>query len=140
MITANDINKEMLNIHKLKNGALVMGISGHGFRFSDGTACGAQNQDITDSLTLTRQFALVKHIAGMSVNEVKMILTEPQQQILQKLSEFTDLIIVPFPVLSSLKEQGIRHLFPKCVAFNATPETARALPQDKIVDVNNWSW
>lgn len=140
MLRPEDIKLEDLVVHTLSNGCTVMGISDHGFQFSDGTRVGAQNRQVVDSITLTRQFALIKHVGPMAVNEVKMILTDEQQRILQKLETFADIIIVPFPVLVALKQQNIRHLFPKCVAFNATPDTARNQPSEKIVDINNWSW
>jgi hypothetical protein len=49
-------------------------------------------------------------------------------------------VILPFPVLVALREQGIRDRYPNAVAFNATLETQRVPPDEKIVDIHNWSY
>lgn len=139
-LTADKITKDMVSIHTLNNGITVMGISAHGFVFSDGSRCMRQSQEIVDSLTLQRRFSLIKHISNMAVNEIAMHLSDEQQKILQKLEQFADIIIVPFPVLVALREQNIRHLFGKCLAFNCTPDTQRLAPSEKVVDISNWSW
>jgi len=129
-----------MKTHKLTNGAAVLSISGHGFRFSDGTESEAQEMSIVDFFTLRRQNRKVGEIKGMPLNEVRMALAKNQQDELKRLSELVDIVIVPFPVLAAMREQGIRDEFPNCVAFNATPETQRSAPQDKVVDITNWSY
>ena len=60
-------------IHTLANGATVLITSpGHGFKFSDGTACEGQYKDVCDRLTLQRSLRKVGSIKGMDVNSVTM--------------------------------------------------------------------
>jgi len=63
-----------------------------------------------------------------------------QIDFLKELSVMADIVIIPFPVLTAIREQGIRLEFPNCVAFNATPETMRSAPDEKVVDISNWSY
>lgn len=129
-----------MQIHRLASGASVISLSPHGFRFNDGTVAEPQDRGVCDRLTLRRQLRAVGEIAGMAVNEVSMPLTSEQVQFLHEVRAQADLVILPFPVLSALREQGIRDQFPNCVAFNATLETQRCAPDAKIVDINNWSY
>lgn len=50
-----------------------------------------------------------------------------------------DLILVAFPVISALKEMGLKDEFLKVVSFFATKETQRAIPREKVIDINRWS-
>lgn len=127
-------------IHTLRSGARVISLSAHGFKFSDGTESDAQLPEVVAAFTLQREYESRGEIAGMAVNQMSMILTAEQLTELKSLAEKADLVILPFPALTALREQGVREQFPNCVAFNATPETQRAAPQDKIVDINNWSY
>ena len=53
-------------IHTLANGATVLSLSpGHGFRFSDGTACGPQDAALCDRFALRRETLEVGAIKGM---------------------------------------------------------------------------
>jgi hypothetical protein len=131
----------MCKIHTLSSGATLISLSpGHGFRFSDGTEAEAQDKAVCDRFTLVRQLTKVGEIKGMALNQVKMLLSDEQQAALREIATKADLVVLPFPVLSALREQGIRDQFPNCVAFNATPETMRSPPAEKIVDINNWSY
>jgi len=127
-------------VHELKNGYLVMPISSHPFKFSDGTTSPSQLDEVVHSLTLQRTFRVVKKIGDMNVNEVTMITSVEQEKLLLQLQELCDIIIAPFPLIVALRVKGNRHFFPKLLAFNATDETRRSPPSEKIVDVNNWSW
>ena len=130
-----------MKIHQLASGATVLVTSpGHGFVFSDGTKADAQDKAVCDRLTLKRELRPAGTIAGMALNEVKMLLSDEQQAFLAELCQKANLVLVPFPVLSALREQGIRDKFPNAVAFNATPDTMRSAPADKVVDINNWSY
>ena len=129
-----------INIHSLKNGATVISVSNHPFQFSDGTASQPQTQEVCGKLTLERTLVRKGYIKGMPLNQISMLLSFEQQEFLGKLCTLADIVIVPFPVLSALREQGIRHLFPNAVAFNATQETQRSAPNEKVVDINNWSY
>jgi uncharacterized spore protein YtfJ len=134
------VQNNMIVTHTLTNGATIMPISLHGFTFSDGTTCQGQIPEVVNSLNLKRECKLKKTIKGMDVNEISMVLSEEQEEILLELMELVDLVIAPFPVLVSLRESGKRPLFCRIVAFNATSETMRLAPSEKIVDITNWSW
>jgi len=134
------LKKELIVVHTLQNGATVTSISNHHFLFSDGTRMETQHPDITKLFTLSRVVQNHGEIKGMRVIEVQMEISPEQQSLLQDLSSLVDLVVIPFPVLVSLREQNIRHLFKNCVAFNATQATQRLPPEQKIIDINNWSW
>lgn len=128
-------------IHTLASGATILVTSpGHGFRFSDGTVASAQDKAVCDRLTLKRELRSVGSIKGMALNEVRLVINDEQQAFLTDLCQKADLVLVPFPVLAALREQGIRDKFPNAVAFNATSDTSRSAPADKVVDINNWSY
>jgi Xaa-Pro aminopeptidase len=93
-----------------------------------------------DFFTLKRDYRKIGEIRGMPLNEVRMVLDDNQLEALRQIAKIVDIVLVPFPVLTSLREQSIREQFPNVVAFNATTETQRSAPQDKVVDVNNWSY
>jgi len=135
-----DLNTVPPVIHSLKNKKTVMPISNHGFNFSDGTKCPSQKSEIVEALTLTRTFSKVGMIGKMNVNKVEMTLDEKQEELLMTLASMADIVIAPFPVLLYFHLNKKRHLFPNVLAFNATSETQRGAPGDKIVDINNWSW
>lgn len=128
------------NVHVLANGATVITVSAHPFTFSDGTVSLAQGEEVVKALTLQRQSALVGTIKGMRVNVTRMILSTDQQTLLENWCRQADVVLVPFPVLTALREQGIRERFPNALAFNATKETMRSAPDQKVVDLDNWSY
>ena len=130
-----------MNVHKLVSGATVLVTSpGHGFKFSDGSESGPQDRDVCDKLTCKRVSRKVGEVKGMALNETRMTLDEQQLAYLGELCTKADLVLVPFPVLQALREQGVRERFANAVAFNATSDTQRAAPSDKIVDIQNWSY
>jgi len=132
---------DIMNIHNLLSGATVLITSpGHGFKFSDGTSCPGQDPELCGKLTLKREIRKVASIKGMDVNQVAMILSEEQIALLKDLANQADLVMIPFPVLTALREQGVRDQVQNCVAMNATLDTQRSAPSDKIVDINNWSY
>ena len=128
-----------MNIHTMNNGATILSTSPHGFKFSDGTEC-LGNPELATLLTLERQNKEVTTIKGMRVNQVQMILSPKQVHLLAELAAMVDIVIIPFPVLTALREQELRDRLPNCLAFNATAETQRSAPQDKVVDIGNWSY
>ena len=129
-----------MKIHKLNNGATIITTSAHAFKFSDGSISEPQDVDVVNKFTLARTESKVDEIKGMTVNQVSMTLSEDQLKSLQELCVSADIVLIPFPVLTSLREQGIRSQFKNALAFNATKDTQRAAPGDKIVDLNNWSY
>lgn len=129
-----------MKIHTLSNGAKVLSLSLHGFHFSDGTECEGQDKELVDEFTLERKFEAMFPIKGMKVNKMAMVLSEHQLARLSELSTQVDIVILPFPMLTALREQGVRENYPNCVAFNATKDTMRSPPDEKIVDIDNWSY
>ena len=128
------------NLHTLKNGATVIGLSAHGFRFSDGTESKPAPEHLVEALTLAREFLLVKHIKGMQVNRGTLVLSYDQCSLLDEVCAMADIVILPFPVLAAMRDAGIRDRFPNAVSFNATTETRRSPPSEKVIDVDNWSY
>lgn len=130
-----------MRIHTLVSGATVLVTSpGHGFRFSDGSIAEPQDKSVCDLLTLKRVSRKKGEIKGMVLNETILQIDHLQQEYLAGLCKNADIILLPFPILAALREQGIRDQFPNAVAFNATAETQRSAPIDKIVDLDNWSY
>lgn len=127
-------------VHTLSNGATVISLSPHEFRFNDGTVSPPQKPEVVVLFNLTREFREVTEIKGMKVVEVAMRLSGDQITALEEVSDMADIVILPFPVLTALREQGCRQMFPNCVAFNATAETQRSAPTEKVVDINKWSY
>ena len=130
-----------MNIHTLENGTTILVTSpGHGFKFSDNTVAQAQEKEVCDKLTCERVSGTVRVLNGMNLNETRMVLSDESLQFLKEIAAMADLILVPFMVLNALREQGMRGNYPNVVAFNATTETQRSAPADKIIDIGNWSY
>jgi hypothetical protein len=129
-----------MKIHTLNNGATVISLSAHPFTFSDGTIAESQDETLVREFTLPRELESMPAIAGMKVNRTNMILSEDHLVRLDELASSVDVVILPFPVLTALREQGVRDKFPNCLAFNSTVETQRSPPNEKIVDIDNWSY
>jgi hypothetical protein len=130
-----------VHIHTLSNGNTIASISAHGFRFSDGTVSAAQLPEVVEKFTLTRATEVVRVVKGMRLCRTFFKVTPEQLDELRYLHAIVDLVVVPFPFLTALREAGVRDMFPRVVAFNATPETQRAAnPSDKVVDIDNWSY
>lgn len=127
-------------IHTLASGATVVSLSAHEFRFSDGTVSLPQVPEVVNLFTLHRHFEEKGEIKGMKVVETSMVLDTKQCILLRELAEMADIVILPFPVLTALREQGCRDKFPNCLAFNSTPETQRSAPNEKVIDLNRWSY
>ena len=130
-----------MRIHTLKSGATVLVTSpGHGFKFSDGSIAEPQEKSVCDLLTLKRVSKKRGEIKGMTLNETLLQIDHLQQEYLAGLCREADIVLLPFPILAALREQGIRDQFPNAVAFNATVETQRSAPAEKVVDIDNWSY
>jgi len=133
----------------LKSGRMVIPTSFHGSKFSDGTVFDPSDEDVQaikdfwGSLTVAREFSSVKHaFSGIGVVESTQRVTD---EALEKLREVQTnhpdaIILASFMLVSALKEMGIRDEFPQVLCTNATEDTKRARPQDKIWDVERFAW
>jgi hypothetical protein len=127
------------SFHVLKNEERVAITSPHGFKFTDGTeAIEGASREATDMITVERQMVEVRPRLTAS----KLSLGEEALATLADLNQQAEWVIVPFMVLSALREMGLRDdpRFSNVVAYNATAETRRLAPQDKVVDIDNFAW
>jgi hypothetical protein len=125
----------------LKNyNANIGSISGHSFKFSDGSELEGQLPELVAKFDIKRETIKVGELAGMPVYQQKFTLTEDQLLELELLGSKVTLVIVPVILLDALRQMQQRDDFPYLVAFNATKETQRSAPADKIVDIENWSY
>ena len=128
------------NVHVLANGGTVITTSAHGFKFSDGTSCGPQDVQFVSQFTLKKSYKVSRQIKGMNLTCSKFVVSEEQYNLLQDIASKADIVLVSFQLLQALHDTfGANAAFGNVVCFNATPETSRSAPNDKIVDVNNWS-
>ena len=125
------------NLHVLSNGATVVTTSPHPFKFSDGTEAPPQNEEFCKYFTLQKNFQVLREVQGMKITKTSFVLSKPQIDCLNIVSYNCSIVLVPFPVLQTLKEGN--HLYSNVVAFNSTPDTSRSPVDQKVVDINNWS-
>jgi hypothetical protein len=132
---------------RLKNNVLVVPTSFHGSRFSDGTVFEPSQEQIEQIksdwslLTIKREFEPVEGIPVPTSRSRQIISNEALAAL--KAAEFepgNTVVLVSFMVASALHESGRRGNFPHVLATNATPETARSKPEEKIWDVGNFAW
>jgi hypothetical protein len=129
-----------MKLHKLASGLVIGLTSPHGQKFSDGTeAVEGATMEFSQSLSVKRDFQVVQE-TPFRATESTQFMTEGSLELLRKSSDQVDIVLVPFMLLAALKTMGLRSEFPKVVAFNATKETSRSAPQEKVVDVDNWAW
>jgi hypothetical protein len=126
-------------VHILKNGEVVVITSSHGYKFSDGSiAENGASKEAAEKIEVKRTFSQVRE----RVFESKQYLTPESLLILEKLNNKGNWVLVPFFVVSALHSMGLREdpRFTNIVAYNATAETKRSRPSEKIVDINKWAW
>jgi hypothetical protein len=129
-----------MRVHKLLNGASLVSLSPHGFRFSDGTESDGQDRAFVDQFTLTKEFSVVREVGGMKLTRTRFVVCKEQKTLLAQVANEVTLVLVPFQFLQALQESlETGESFANVVAFNATKETTRSAPDQKVVDVNNWS-
>ena len=129
------------NTHTLANGASLVTFSPHGFKFSDNTECPPQLKTFCDFFTLSKKFEVVREFKGMKFTKTSFNLTLEQFQEIQNLKHH-DILLMPFQLLQAVHDSEFNSVLEpilNAVAFNATKETSRSNPQDKVVDINNWS-
>jgi hypothetical protein len=131
---------------RLKNGQVVIQTSPHGGKFSDGTVFEPSKEDIEEIkatwvkwLNVKREFETVDGFLVPTTKSTQSLSAEGVKA-LEKYRDKNALILVSFMILSALKEMGVRDEFPYVVGMNATKETARSTPQDKVIDVENFAY
>jgi len=131
---------------ELKNGMEVIQTSPHSVRFSDGTEfipTSAGIDIIKDKwvilLNVKREFTVVPGFIVPTTKSTQR-LSDEGVDALRSFKNDGCLVLVSFMILAALKEMGIRDEFPYVVGINATKETSRSAPQDKICDVNNFAY
>jgi hypothetical protein len=129
-----------MKIHLLNNGSRVITLTTQPLRFNDGTVSEGQDKEVLEKLTLYRKFRKVAVVNGMHINETRMQMSDDQIAFLQELADSADIVILPFPILTALREQGVRDDFVNCVAFTVTRETVRAPADQKVIDIHNWAY
>lgn len=136
-------------VHTLANGLSVAVTSPHGYKFSDGTelvlpesiddkyVTALTVEDIDENVFLGKVPAVHtrKRLPESAINHLRSLMGEPT----------IDIILVPFVVIAALydmEREGMltRGDWSKVVAYNATPETRRSRPDEKIVDTRRWSY
>lgn len=132
----------------LKNGTTVIPTSFHGCRFSDGTVFDPTPEEIAQirsdwsCLQVERTFKKVAlRISGVKATKSSSHMTEDGVRALYKVSkEYPEaIILVSVMVLDALDSDNYLKYLPLVLAANATKETCRAAPQDKIWDLDNFS-
>jgi hypothetical protein len=131
----------------LADGRLIVITSKHGFRFSDGSEFSGIETgfplDFLEILKVQREFSEIDSALPNRATVSIQKISKQAIDALQELSENTEVsvVLVPFMIISAIKDMGIRDTMPKVLAYNATSETSRVSdPSEKIVDINNWSW
>jgi len=130
-------------VHTLKDGRKIAITSKHSFKFSDGTEFRLPEDfplDFVDALTVQREFWEVSEALPNKATESFQWLTKESLRILEVLSENVDIVLVSYMIISALKVMVKRDEFPNVLAMNSTPETAREVPEKKVVDIDNWAW
>ena len=139
----------VLEKFRLTSGVEVIPTSFHGCRFSDGTTFAPSDDQIAQiksdwsCLTVKRDFSPVDlGIEGIGASESSQTMSDEGLKALDSaLAENPNaIILVSFMVLSALKEQGIREKYPRVLAANATAETQRSAPAEKVWDTANFSY
>ena len=130
-------------VHILKDGRKIAITSKHSFKFSDGTEFRLPEDfplDFVDALTVQREFRNIPEALPNKASESVQKLSDSSLKILRELKLKVDIVLVSFMIISALKEMGIRDNFSAVLAMNSTPETAREVPEKKVVDIDNWAW
>lgn len=133
----------------LKNGVEVIPTSFHGCRFNDGTVFEPTPEEIEQikkdwsCLTVQREFHRVEipRLEGIGATTSISKLTDEAMDKLYKIQHENPnaIILVSFMIVDALCAMEWKHRYPHVLSTNATAETQRSAPQDKIWDINNFS-
>lgn len=134
---------------ELKNGCKLVQTSGHGCKFSDGTDAeftpeqAEEIKNFWSFLNVKRDFkAIPAPVPGLKLSTSSQYISATD---LQKLDGFLEAnpdvyVLASFMVISALREMGIRDNYPRVIAGNATRETSRSAPADKVWDIENMAY
>jgi hypothetical protein len=134
---------------KLKSGVEVIPTSPHEYRFNDGTHFipnegeKAQIKQDWAVLTVDREFTPVDiPVEGVEASSSSQKMREEGIKALEDVLKKHPgaIILTSFMCISALKEMHIREEFGRVLACNATPETQRVPPSEKIWDVKNFAY
>jgi len=126
-----------MKVHTLANGSTLVHLSQHKFQFSDGTVAEPQDAELVGKFTLKKEFKVLREIKGMKVTRTFFVVDKQQMDQLADIANSVDIVLVSFQMLQAIHDSGF-HLN-NVVAFNSTKETARSAPEEKVVDIDNWS-
>ena len=140
-----------------KKGTWIFQTSAHDCQFSDGTVfkvteeTAKQLKDLWSFLNVKREFKVVpQDDPGIILSTSVEYMDELSLQQLAAIHDCAHLhmggnrrkpfFLVPFMVIKTLKDMGLRDRFPRLIAGNATKETQRSAPDQKIWDLDNMSY
>lgn len=127
--------------HTLADGSKLIHLSGHEFKFSDGTIAPPQKPEIVALFDLKRSNRVVRTINGMALLAAGFEISDVQLWALDAIVKCgPDLVLVPVMLLDALRLRGVRDQYPNVVAFNATEATRKSPATEKIVDISRWSY
>lgn len=118
----------------------IASLSPHDHILSNGEVIPPQDERYVKGIRVDFKSTPKINKLGINLAVQSLSISEEGLNLLQEITSGCHLVVAPFMVISSLREMGIRDSFPNLVAYNATPETRRSAPQEKIVDINNWSY
>jgi hypothetical protein len=118
----------------------IAGLSPHGFRLSNGDEVPGQVKEFVDAVRVDMESTPVDSKLPVSVSRQTLSINSDGLAVLEFMQHNFDITIVPFMVISALDQMGVRDKYPNVLAYNATPETRRSAPADKVVDLDNWSY
>ena len=133
----------------LKDGTKIIQTSGHAATFSDGTRFQPDEieakaiQSYWKFLQVDRAFTKVpSKIPGIKLSHSTQSISQENLNALHRIVEFNPdtAILVSFMVIAALNEMGVRDQFPTVIAGNATPETSRSKPDEKVWDLSNMAY
>ena len=133
----------------LNNGVKVVPTSFHGSRFNDGTVFSPTEEQISQIksdwsvLTVKREFTKVDcPVDGIGASSSRQTMTDEGLKALKDVcaSDKNLIVLVSFMVVSALREMGVRDEYPQVLCANATRETSRCRPDEKVWDVNNFAY
>lgn len=127
------------NIHTLKNGVtIIVLMPGEGFRFSDGSYCGAQKNDILNEFKAPYKISAIFTIKEIPIIESYYDLPYSKTMILKKIASMANVVITTELVINCLKRMNIRDKFPNVVIAEPTPtptSTSKSKIENRVLNI-----